>query len=91
MNRVFVSDRVPLRHPEISKEDAAEAWQNCSCSRPRLHKNPDEYIAVGYDGRGRLIELVALRDSEGDWLIYHALTPPGNNARRELGLDRRTR
>ena len=88
MNQVFVADRVPQRHPEISKEDAMAAWMNCLYSKPRLHKNPDEYIAIGYDGKGRLLELVAIRDSEGDWLIYHAQTPPAENAMRELGLRR---
>ena len=91
MNQVFVSDRVSQRHPEVSKEDAAAAWKNCICSKPRVHKNPNEYIAVGYDEKGRLLELVVLRDSDGDWLIYHALTPPDDNAIRELGLNRRKR
>lgn len=91
MDRVYVADRVPQRHPDVSKEDAATAWRNCIASRPRLHVNPDEYIAVGYDGSGRLVELVALRNADGDWLIYHAMTPPGENARRELGLERRKR
>lgn len=91
MDRVYVSDRVPLRHPNVSKEDAAAAWRNCMASKPRLHTNPNEYIAIGCDDSGRLIELVALRDSEGDWLIYHAMTPPGENARRELGFGRRKR
>ncbi len=58
-------------------------------SKPRLHKNPDEYIAVGIDGKGRPIELVAIRDPEGDWLIYHAQTPPKQNAKDELGIGGR--
>ena len=89
MDRVFVDDRVPLRHPEISKEDAATAWRNCIKSRPRLDKNPSEYLAIGTDGKGRPLELVALRDTAGDWLIYHALTPPSENAKRELQMNRR--
>jgi len=89
MDRVFVDDRVPLRHPDISKEDVKAAWINCIKSRPRLGKNPDEYLAIGTDGKGRLLELVVLRDSEGDWLVYHAKTPPMENAKRELGVDRK--
>ena len=89
MDRVFVDDRVSLRHPNISKEDATTAWGNCIKSRPRLDKNSSEYLAIGTDGKGRLIELVALRDTEGDWLIYHAMTPPTENAKRELQMHRR--
>lgn len=89
MNEVFVDDRVLLRHPNISKEDARAAWLNCVKSRPRLHKNPNEYLAIGIDGKGRYLELVAIRNDEGDWLIYHAQTPPQKNAKRELQLGRR--
>ncbi len=91
MNIVYVDDRVPARHAEISKEDAAHAWEHCICSRARLDKNPDEYLAIGYDSKGRSLELVALRNAEGDWLIYHAYTPPTENAKRELGLGRSKR
>ena len=84
MNRVYVDDRVPLRHPEISKKDAADAWINCIKSLPRIDKNPDEYLAIGADENGRLIELVVVRDAEGDWLIFHAVTPPSENAKKEF-------
>jgi len=89
VDKVFVDDRAPLRHPGISKEDAATAWKNCMKSRPRINKDPSEYLAIGADGKGRLLELVALRDVNNDWLIYHAKTPPTANARRELQIDRR--
>ncbi len=88
MNEVYVDDRVETRHPElhITKEDAATAWHNVVKSKPRLGKNPDEYLAIGIDGKGRMMELVAVRDGEGDFLIYHAFTPPQGNAKRELGI-----
>lgn len=92
MNKVYVDDRVETRHPElrISKDDAVAAWYNAIRSRSRIEKNPDEYLAIGIDGRGRLIELVAVRDDEGDFLIYHAFTPPQANAKRELGIIERS-
>jgi len=89
MDRVFVDDRVPLRHPDISKEDARTAWLNCFKSIPRIDKDPDEYLAIGTDGKGRLLELVVIRDAEGDWLVYHAKTPPTDNAKRELQKSRK--
>jgi hypothetical protein len=89
VDEVFIDDRVTLRHPDISKEDAAAAWANCIKSRPRIDKEPNEYLAIGIDEKGRLIELVAIRDAYGDWLIYHAMTPPTENAKRELQMKRR--
>lgn len=90
MNEVYADGRVETRHPEqhITKRDAVEAWYNSIRSVPRLGKNPNEYLAIGIDGKGRLIELVAVRNSDGDFLIYHAFTPPQENAKRELGIGR---
>ena len=88
MNCVYVDDRVPRRHPSLSKEDVKIAWENCVVSKPRLDKNPSEYVAIGIDGKGRLVELVALRNNDGDWLIYHAQTPPQQRAKTELELRR---
>ena len=91
MDRIFVSDRVETRHPEqrVTKRDAADAWRRAIRSRPRLGKNPNEYIAIGVDGKGRLVELVAVRDADGDFLIYHAFTPPTRKFKRELGMEGR--
>ena len=93
MNKVYVDDRVERKHPElgITKQDAIEAWYSAIKSRPRIEKDPNEYLAIGIDGKGRLIELVAIRDDEGDFLIYHAFTPPQENAKRELGISERRR
>lgn len=92
MNNIFADDRIETRQPElhITKEDAIVAWHNAIRSKPRLDKNPDEYLAIGIDGKGRLIELVAIRNKEGDFLIYHAFTPPQANAKRELGINERS-
>ena len=92
LNEVYVDDRVETRHPEqnITKDDAATAWHNAAKSRPRLEKNPDEYLAIGIDGKGRLIELAAIRNGDGDFLVYHAFAPPQPNAKRELGITGRS-
>lgn len=92
MNEVYADDRVETRHPEqsIEKADAIAAWCNAIRSKPRLEKNPDEYLAIGIDGKGRLMELVAIRNDDGDFLIYHAFIPPQENAKRELGIIERS-
>lgn len=93
MDKVYADDRVETRHPEqdITKADAIAAWNNIVRSRPRLGKDPNEYIAIGIDGRGRAMELVAVMDDEGDWLVYHAFIPPQARMKRELGFERGNR
>lgn len=91
MDNIEVLDRVPERHPDVTKEDAAHAWEFCIRSMPRLGKNPDEYVAIGYDASGRLLELIAVRGNDGNWLIIHAQTPPQERVKRELGFDRSKR
>lgn len=89
MDRIAVLDRVTERHPDVSKEDAAHAWLHCVRSMPRLGKEPEEHVGIGYDTSGRLIEVVAIRNAAGDWLIKHAQTPPQERIKRELGFGRR--
>lgn len=84
MARLFVHPRIHERHPDVSDDDVKTAWHNALASMPRLDKDPDEYAAIGVDGHGRLVELVAKRTRDGDWIIYHAMTPPTAKMRREL-------
>lgn len=91
MDRVIVLDRVPERHPDVSKEDAAEAWAHCIACAPAIEVDPDRYIAIGIDGKGRQIELVAVRKDGGLWLIIHAQYPPNHDIRSRLGFERRKR
>lgn len=87
MNRVFVHPRVPERHPELSEADVLEAWANCRRWAPRL--STGECVAVGFDARGRFVEMVAVRSTDGDWLVYHAMTPPSKKVLAEVRLGRR--
>ncbi|WP_273394692.1 hypothetical protein [Thermophilibacter mediterraneus] len=48
-----------------------------------------EWLAVGLDGRGRLVELVYQYDDEDDFFfVFHGMTPPSGKTLRELGLER---
>lgn len=89
MERIIVLDRVPERHPEVSKEDAAAAWSHCMACAPTFDKDPDRYIAIGIDGKGIQIELVVIRKDGGVWLIVHAQYPPQHDIRSKLGFGRR--
>jgi hypothetical protein len=88
MDDAIVHPRVSERHPEISVDDVLDAWESCVRARPRLDRNPNEYIAIGADRTGRLIEMIAARTLDGDWVIYHAFTPPTPKALSELGMIR---
>lgn len=90
MDRVIVLDRVVERHPELTKRDAAHAWACCITSAPRLGSEPEEHVGIGYDESGRLVEIVAVLEKSGDWLIKHAQTPPQEKIKHELGFGRRT-
>ena len=88
---IYVLDRVHERHPDVTKEDAAHAWRFCIRSMPRIGKEPEEHVGIGYDAAGRLLEVVAIRNAAGAWLVKHAQTPPQEKIKRELGFDRRRR
>jgi hypothetical protein len=48
---------------------------------------PPQYVAVGFDGKGRVLQMVAMYDPEQDSvLIFHAMSLT-TNVRKELGLD----
>lgn len=86
MNAIGVHRRVSERHPEISDEDVANAMRGMIRYRQR---DSGEWIAVGLDGRGRLIELVYQYDEDEDFFfVFHGMTPPSGKTLRELGLER---
>lgn len=84
----IVLDRIPERHPELTKEDVRSAWDSAVCHAPRLDGRPLEYMAIGFDPHGRAIEMLGRMNGDGDWIVYHAFTPPTQKALRELGLRR---
>lgn len=85
MNQVVVHPRVMDRHPELAEDDVIVAWENYV---RMTRRDGGHAIAVGFDFCGRAIEMVA-KESSGDYLIYHAMTPPTVKALRELGMTRR--
>jgi hypothetical protein len=61
------------RHPEVSKHDVLTAWKNCLRSKKRSGGAFDEYVAVGVDLTGRLLEMIVAHGSDGTWLVFHAM------------------
>jgi hypothetical protein len=89
LENVVIHPRVMRRHPEICEHDAKDAFENMIASAPRIGQKTDQSIAIGSDSKGRLLELIYTRDSQGDVLIFHAFTPPTRKAMFELELTRR--
>ena len=88
MDEVVVHPRVHERHPEVSAEDVLSAWKHAIRSAPRVDDSRT-WVSVGVDVKGRLLEMVAVHNGRGDWLVYHAKTPPSKKTLKELSIDRR--
>lgn len=84
--RVQVHPRVSSRHPEVSVEDVEAAFESTLRSRPR-DTHPIQWVGVGTDGRGRLIEYVAVENEPDGWLVFHAM-PATVKVLSEVGLRR---
>ena len=86
MSAIGVHLRVSRRHPEVTPDDVAAAMRGMIRYKQR---STGEWVAVGLDGKGRLIELVYQYD-EGDdfFFVFHGMTPPSGKTLRELGLER---
>jgi hypothetical protein len=89
-SNLIIHPRIHEGHPEISDRDVKDAWNNVLLSAPRRKVIPFRWIAIGMDSKGRLLEMVARRNDNGLWLIYHALTPPTKKFYQELGVGRQS-
>ena len=88
MQKVVVHERVSVRHPELEEGDVLAAWRCRIRCQMRIGPWPPQYVAVGFDGIGRSIEMVAVYDPLADeTLIFHANTPVTGNVRKELSID----
>ncbi|MCI2148757.1 hypothetical protein [Bifidobacterium crudilactis] len=82
-NEVIVHPRIHDRHNEIEDADVLSAWRSALLSASRAD-GTGTWITVGVDGRGRLLEMMSVRNNDGQWLIYHAMTPPSRKTMNEL-------
>lgn len=88
MTNVYVHPRVFKRHPDIEEADVLSAWANAIELACRESEDGVRFVAVGCDSKGRLIEMVAIRN-DFDYLIFHAMTPPSGKTLYELRLQGR--
>ena len=83
---IQIHARIHERHPEISEDDVRCAWENQYRTTLRMVDSGERHVAVGLDTKGRDLEMVAVELESGDWLVYHAMTPPSQKTLAELGL-----
>ena len=86
MEDLTIHERVCRLHPELTKSDVLTAWRHIVRSFTRTWTDQRECVAVGVDGKGRLVEMIALRSCDGSLLIYHAMTPPTKKVLIEMRL-----
>ncbi len=84
--RVQVHPRVTQRHPEITNEDVVVAFEGTLRSRAR-DTHPVQWVGVGTDANGRLLEYIAVEDEPDGWLVFHAM-PATTKVLIEIGLRR---
>lgn len=85
---IQVHPRVHRIHPEIKDVDAIAAFTATLRSVPREGTGfPPQWVGVGLDGNGRLLQYVAIDEGAERWLIFHAM-PATTKVLREVGLRR---
>lgn len=82
---VKVHQRVLNRHPDVTEEDVATAWNNALVMRRRNFDPPSHIAAAGADTKGRIIEMVGVELEDGGVLVYHAMRLTAK-MEEELGL-----
>lgn len=87
MSEIGMHPRVSRRHPEIEDADVIAAMRHMLDYSQR---DTGEWVAVGVDGRNRLLEMVYQYIEHRDaFFVYHAMTPPSRKTLIELRLERR--
>ena len=84
--RVRVHPRVRERHPDIEGEDVVHAFEGTLRSRAR-DTHPLQWVGVGPDRGGRLLQYIAVEIEPDGWLIFHAMLAT-NAVLTEVGLRR---
>lgn len=84
--RVRVHPRVTVKHPEVTVEDVEAAFVGALRSRAR-DTDPMQWVGVGMDTKGRLLEFIAVEEQPHGWLVFHAMAAT-KKVLHELGLGR---
>lgn len=86
MLRVRMHPRVSAKRPEITEQDVQTAFEEALRSRGR-DTDPVQWVGVGMDRKGRLLEFIAVEDEPDGWLVFHAMVAT-RKVLKEVGLGR---
>ena len=84
--RVHIHPRITRKRPEITPLDVETAFIQALRVRAR-DVYPLQWVGVGVDPYGRLLEFIAVEQEPDGWLIFHAM-PATNKVLIEVGLKR---
>lgn len=84
--RVRVHPKVSNKRPEIHDADVITAFESALRSRGR-NTDPIQWVGVGIDSHGRLLEFIAVEDESDGWLVFHAMLAT-SKVLKELGRGR---
>ena len=84
--RVRVHPRVPAKRPDITEDDVRTAFEKALRSRGR-ETDPIQWVGVGMDRKGRLLEFIAVEDEPDGWLVFHSMVAT-TKVINEVGLGR---
>ncbi|WP_233491998.1 hypothetical protein [Auritidibacter sp. NML100628] len=74
------------KRPEITEDDVRTAFEEALRSRGR-ETDPIQWVGVGMDRKGRLLEFIAVEDEPDGWLVFHAMVAT-TKVLNEVGLER---
>lgn len=75
-----------LKHG-IPEGDIIRAWENYLVGAVRIPGERE--VRIGLRPDGREIEMVGALLENGEWLVYHAMTPPTKKTKREIEAAKR--
>jgi len=80
-------ERIHKKHPDISVDDVQDAWKSRVKCQLRRGEWPPQYVALGFDRKGRALQMVAVYEPLTDGvLVFHAMRVTGN-VKKELGYE----
>ncbi|WP_431836647.1 hypothetical protein [Cellulomonas sp. Y8] len=85
--RIEVHPRITAKRSEIEPADVRSAFTATLRKVARLDTDPVQWVGVGLDGHGRLLEYVAIETGHEEWLVFHAMAATAK-VLAETGLRR---
>lgn len=83
MEEIYIHQNA-LKHG-LTEEEIISAWNNRTITKNSVDES-NRIMTISYSNNGKLLELIATRSYVGEYLIFHAFSPPTKKFMRELGF-----